>query len=98
MRAHVSMLNNRRLALGIFLWVFLALLMVKDIGMITSDSFGFIVNFTFGLFFSYYLIAFLFGWHMPHSVGLLKKGKHDFWRIIMLLVFVCLWLWSFFSA
>lgn len=94
----MSMLNNRRLALGIFLWAFLALLMVKDIEMITSDPFGFIVNFTFGLFFSYYFIAYLFGWHMPHSVGLLKKGEHDFWRFIMLLVFVCLWLWSFFSA
>lgn len=94
------MLNNRKLVIGILLWIFLALLMVRDIGLVTTDSFGFIVTLFFGLFFSYQIVAYLFGWLMPMLTftGGLKKGEHDFLRTVMFLVFICFWLWSFFSA
>ena len=93
------MLNNKKLIAGIFLCLFLALLMVRDIGLITSDPFGFIVIFIFGLWLSYQIVAYLFGWLMPMLTftGGLKKGEHDFIRAIMFLIFIGFWLWGFFS-
>lgn len=93
------MWNNRKIITGIFLCLSLALLMVRDIGRITTDPFGFIVVFIFGLWLSYQIVAYLFGWLMPMLTftGGLKKGEHDFIRAIMFIVFICFWLWGFFS-
>ena len=92
------MLNNKKLWFGIALWILLALIMVRDIGLVAIDLFSFTVNFFFGLFFSYYIIAYLFGWDMLNYGGLpMKKGKDDIWRTIMFIVFICFWLWGFFS-
>ena len=94
------MLKNKKLIAGILLWVVLALLMVQDaIERISSDAFEFFTVFFFGLFFSYQIIAYLFGWLMPMLTftGGLKKGEHDFIRAIMFVVFIGFWLWGFFS-
>ena len=91
-------MNKKKLVTGIFFWIFLALLMVRDIKMlITSDLFGFFVSFCFGLFFSYYIVAYLFGWDMiNYGGGLIKKGEHDFARAMFFVIFICFWMWSFF--
>ena len=93
------MLNNKKLCFGIILWVFLALVMVRDMGLAITDSFSFIVNLVFGLFFSYQIVAYLFGWLMPMLTftGGLKKGEHDILRFIAFVMFICFWLWGFFS-
>lgn len=72
--------------------------MVRDIELMTSDPFGFAVTFFFGLLISYHIVAYLFGWDILTIGGFqVKKGEHDFWRLIMFVFFICFWLWGFFS-
>ncbi|NDL69727.1 hypothetical protein [Vreelandella alkaliphila] len=91
------MLNNKKLLIGILLWCFLALIMVKGVEGAELEVSDFIVRFLFGLFFSYHIVAYLFGWDMLNLGGLqMKKGKDDVWRTSMFIFFICTWVWWFF--
>ena len=67
---------NKKTLVGIFVWISLALIMVRDTGLIKSDIHDFIGVFFGGLFISYKITAYLFGWAMP-ALTWLEKGKHD---------------------
>ena len=92
------MLSKQKLIAGILLWVVMALVMVRDMNLLTSDPFGFSVSLFFGLLISYHIVAYLFGWDMLTIGGLqIKRGEHDVIRAIMFLIFIGFWLWGFFS-
>lgn len=90
--------NRKKLLLGIFICVFLVLLMVGDLGLIKSDPDQFFIGTLLGLFISYQIVAFLFGWVMPMLTfsGGLKKGEHDLLRFIMFMFFIGMWIFLFF--
>ncbi len=89
---------NKKILAGVFVCLSLALLMVRDIGLISSDFPGFLSALFVGLFISYQITAYLFGWTMPllTFVGGLKKGKHDILRVIMFVFVASIWLMLFF--
>ena len=97
-KVNVSMKNKRKLTLGIFICIFLALLMVRNLGLIKTDSNQFFSVTIFGLFVSYQIVAFLFGWLMPMLTftGGLKKGENDLLRFIMFVFFIGMWFFLFF--
>jgi hypothetical protein len=59
------------------------------------DFSEFMMQLLVGLIFSYYIVAYFFGWSMPLNVGALKKGKNKILRFIILIVFIGFWLWGF---
>lgn len=89
---------NRKILAGIFVCLSLALLMVRDMDLISSDFLGFLGALLGGLFISYKITAYMFGWTMPMLTltGGLKKGKHDILRAIMFVFFTSIWLILFF--
>lgn len=90
---------QKKTALGIITWLTLSISMVREIELITSNPFGFFISLVFGVFFSYHIVAYIFGWNMLTVGGFqVRKGEHDFWRLLMFIFFTCLWLWSFFST
>ncbi|MBD3896815.1 hypothetical protein IEI94_13220 [Halomonas sp. ML-15] len=92
--------GRSKLALGIFFWISLAFLMLRDVNeKLEIGVHAVIVTFLFGLVFSYYIVAYLFGWLMPTItfIASLVKGKNDILRAVMFIIFICFWLWGFWS-
>ena len=72
---NAQMRVNKNTLLGGFVWISLALIMVRDVGLIQSDLKGFFGGLLLGLFLSYQIVAYLFGWIMPtitFTAGLVK--------------------------
>lgn len=91
------MVNNRKLILGVFLCIFLTLVMVKDLGLIKSDPDQFFISILLGSFVNYYIVAYLLSWDMiNYGGGMLKKGEHDLPRRILFISCVFMWIFWFF--
>ena len=94
------MLKNKKTAIGIAILLLLALAMAKGYSLTIEDFFSFFARFLFGLFISYQIVAYIFGWIMPMLTfsGGLNKGENNILRLIMFLVFICFWLWMFLTG
>lgn len=91
------MTDRMKFILSIFFCFFLAAVMVRDIEIIVSEPTVFISLYFFGLFVSYYIVAYMVGWNMLNYGGnMLKRGEHDVLRAILFLVFICIWIGLFF--
>lgn len=85
-----------RLFLGFTAWFLMAILMLRNpIEKLQIGVAEFIMHFLIGLIFSYYIVAYFFGWPMPLNVGALRKGKNEALRLIVLIMFIGFWLWGF---
>ena len=90
---------NNKTKIAICIWLFLAILMQRDLSTAIESPFDFMIGLIFGMFFSYYITTFLFGFDMINYGGsFLKKGENDIIRTIMFIVFSLFWLWSFISV
>lgn len=82
--------------LGLIFWFFLAVLMLRNpIEKLQTGVSELIMHLIIGLIFSYYIVAYFFGWSMPLNVGALRKEENKILRLVMLIVFIGFWLWGF---